>query len=77
MLVIESVLLFDRMKIDDPVGATSVHLANGVFGTLAVGLFGVKGFNGLGNDATWLRRIEEENHLLPEVVRRAARRWHG
>ena len=33
--------------------------------------------NGVGNDATWLRRIEDENHLLPEVVRRAAMRWHG
>lgn len=27
------------IKIDDPVGATAVHLANGVFGTIAVGLF--------------------------------------
>lgn len=33
--------------------------------------------NGIGNEATWLRRIEGENHLLPEVVRRAAKRWHG
>jgi Amt family ammonium transporter len=31
--------MFDRLKIDDPVGATSVHLLNGVFGTLCVGLF--------------------------------------
>ncbi len=35
-----SVVFFDRMKIDDPVGATSVHLACGIWGTLAVGLFG-------------------------------------
>jgi carboxylate-amine ligase len=33
--------------------------------------------NGVGNDAAWLRRIEDENHLLPEVVRRATKRWHG
>ncbi len=33
------VLFFDRIKADDPVGATSVHLLNGVFGTLCVGLF--------------------------------------
>ncbi len=39
VLVVLSVLFFDRMKADDPVGATSVHLANGVFGTLCVGLF--------------------------------------
>jgi Amt family ammonium transporter len=39
VLVVLAVLMFDRIKIDDPVGATSVHLVNGVFGTLAVGLF--------------------------------------
>jgi Amt family ammonium transporter len=40
VLVVLSVLFFDKLKLDDPVGALSVHLANGVFGTLAVGLFG-------------------------------------
>ncbi|MDX1957049.1 MAG: ammonium transporter [Leptospiraceae bacterium] len=39
VLVVVSVLFFDKIKIDDPVGATSVHLVNGVWGTLAVGLF--------------------------------------
>ena len=39
VLVVLSVLMFDRLKIDDPVGATSVHLVNGIFGTLCVGLF--------------------------------------
>lgn len=39
VIVVFSVLGFDKLKIDDPVGATSVHLANGVFGTLCVGLF--------------------------------------
>lgn len=34
-----SVVAFDRIKIDDPVGATSVHLVCGIWGTLAVGLF--------------------------------------
>jgi Amt family ammonium transporter len=37
--VVLSVLFFDRIKIDDPVGATSVHLVCGIFGTLCVGLF--------------------------------------
>lgn len=39
ILVVLAVIFFDRAKIDDPVGALSVHLVNGVFGTLAVGLF--------------------------------------
>lgn len=40
VVVVEGVLLFDRLRIDDPVGALSVHLVCGVFGTLALGLFG-------------------------------------
>jgi Amt family ammonium transporter len=44
VLVVFSVLFFDRIKADDPVGATSVHLANGVFGTLCVGLFAEERF---------------------------------
>ena len=39
-IVVACVLLFDKLKIDDPVGALSVHLAGGIFGTLAVGMFG-------------------------------------
>jgi Amt family ammonium transporter len=39
VLVVASVLFFDRIKVDDPVGAISVHLVCGVFGTLAVGVF--------------------------------------
>ncbi len=35
-----SVVMFDRLKLDDPVGATSVHLVCGIWGTLAVGIFG-------------------------------------
>jgi len=41
-----SVVFFDKRKIDDPVGATSVHLVCGIFGTLAVGLFGAKAGGG-------------------------------
>lgn len=37
-----SVVFFDRLKLDDPVGATSVHLICGIWGTLAVGIFGSK-----------------------------------
>ena len=39
-LVVVSIMLLDQvLKIDDPVGAVSVHLTCGVWGTLAVGLF--------------------------------------
>jgi Amt family ammonium transporter len=38
-LVVLSVIAFDRLKIDDPVGAISVHLVCGIWGTLAVGIF--------------------------------------
>lgn len=38
-LVVFAVPLFDKFKIDDPVGALSVHLVNGIWGTLAVALF--------------------------------------
>jgi ammonium transporter, Amt family len=39
ILVVFAVSFFDAIKIDDPVGATSVHLVCGIWGTLAVGLF--------------------------------------
>ena len=48
ILVVLSVEFFDKVaKIDDPVGAVSVHFANGVWGTIAVGLFS-DGGNGVG-----------------------------
>lgn len=42
VMVVLAVLFFDRQRIDDPVGAISVHLVSGVWGTLAVALFGAK-----------------------------------
>jgi Amt family ammonium transporter len=39
LIVVPSVIFFDKIKIDDPVGALSVHLVNGIWGTLALGLF--------------------------------------
>lgn len=39
VLVVLAVLFFDRIRIDDPVGALSVHLVNGIWGTLALGIF--------------------------------------
>ena len=46
VLVVCSVYFFDKIKIDDPVGALSVHLVNGIFGTLAVGLWAKDGITG-------------------------------
>lgn len=47
ILVVFAVVFFDKLKLDDPVGATSVHLANGVFGTICVGLFAKEGVTAL------------------------------
>ena len=43
VLVDVAVLFFDKIKVDDPVGAVAVHGVNGLFGTLAVGLFAIEG----------------------------------
>ncbi|MCF6245517.1 MAG: ammonium transporter [Sulfurovum sp.] len=39
VIVVYGVWLFDKLKLDDPVGALSVHLLNGIWGTIAVALF--------------------------------------
>ena len=39
VIVVASVLVIDRVHLDDPVGAVSVHLVCGIWGTLAVGIF--------------------------------------
>ncbi len=39
ILVFFGVPFFDKLKIDDPVGALSVHLINGIWGTIAAGIF--------------------------------------
>lgn len=40
LIVVFSVIFFDKIRIDDPVGAISVHGVCGIWGTLAVGIFG-------------------------------------
>jgi Amt family ammonium transporter len=40
VIVVFSIIFFDKIKIDDPVGAISVHGVVGVWGTIAVGIFG-------------------------------------
>jgi Amt family ammonium transporter len=51
-LTIYSVLFFEKIKLDDPVGAISVHLVGGIFGTLSVGLFATDGGLFLGGGFT-------------------------
>ncbi|HKL36368.1 MAG TPA: hypothetical protein VJ899_08760, partial [Salegentibacter sp.] len=47
-VIVFGVSLIDRLKLDDPVGAVAVHLACGIWGTLAVGIFGsMAGFDQL------------------------------
>ncbi len=46
VLVVFAIPVWDKLEIDDPVGALSVHLVNGIWGTLAVGLFAAPGFAG-------------------------------
>ena len=46
VMVIFAVMFFDRIGVDDPVGATSVHLVCGIFGTLCVGLFSTTDLSG-------------------------------
>ncbi len=52
-LVVFGVSFFDRLRLDDPVGALSVHLLNGIWGTLAVGIFASDG-----NDITLLGQVK-------------------
>ncbi len=54
VLVVLSVVALDRIHIDDPVGAVSVHCVNGVWGTIAVGLFAAPEACGYGNAMTGL-----------------------
>ncbi|RXK13526.1 ammonium transporter [Halarcobacter mediterraneus] len=52
-LVVFGVSFFDKLKLDDPVGALSVHLLNGIWGTLAVGIFASNG-----EDITFLGQLK-------------------
>jgi Amt family ammonium transporter len=58
VLAIEAVFIVERkFKIDDPVGAIAVHMVNGIFGTLAVGIF-ANGSYGAGWNGSSSKGIE-------------------
>ena len=57
--VVFAVVFFDKIKVDDPVGATSVHLVCGILGTLFVGVFGDKGFGGAAEGAGMSQLISQ------------------
>ncbi|BDG60860.1 ammonium transporter [Caldinitratiruptor microaerophilus] len=73
VLVVESVLFIDRrLRIDDPVGAISVHFVNGAWGLLALGLFADgtygAGLNGVDGPVTGLLYGGGAGQLLAQVI---------
>ena len=54
VLVVLSVFFWDKVHVDDPVGAVSVHLVNGIWGTIACGLFAAEKVLGIGDANTGL-----------------------
>jgi Amt family ammonium transporter len=72
ILVVESVFFFDKLKVDDPVGAISVHGVNGAWGCLALGLFADgtygEGWNGVAGTVTGLFYGGGLNQFWAEAV---------
>ena len=68
MLVVESVFFFEKIGIDDAVGAISVHGVNGAWGCLSLGLFADGTYGNGWNSVHWLR----EGRNLP-ILRRSNR----
>ncbi|MCL4134810.1 UNVERIFIED_CONTAM: hypothetical protein GTU68_013062 [Idotea baltica] len=67
ILVVSAVVFFDRLRIDDPVGALSVHLVCGIWGTLSVGLWASTEMPG-GIDANGLFNGGGPNLLLAQAI---------
>jgi Amt family ammonium transporter len=64
IVVVESVFFFDKRKIDDPVGAISVHGINGAWGCLAVGLFGDGTYGQGWNGVHWYKLVDGTYKVL-------------
>ncbi len=54
-----AVITFDKIRIDDPVGAISVHGVCGIYGTLCAGLWGVNGLYGSGDTAGGAQLVKQ------------------
>ncbi len=68
VLTIFSVLTLDRIGVDDPVGAVSVHAMNGVWGTVACGLFNAEGVLGTAKASTGLLYGGGFHQLLVQMM---------
>jgi hypothetical protein len=70
LLVYFAVIIIDSViKIDDPVGAISVHLVCGIWGTLAVGLFGTSaGMEQIQAQLIGIINQSASNWILPDVI---------
>jgi Amt family ammonium transporter len=68
VIVVFSVLMFDKIKIDDPVGAISVHGVVGIWGVLAIGLFASKDDAFLGREDAGLFYGGGIEQLLVQLI---------
>lgn len=68
VIVVLGVVLLDKLHIDDPVGAVSVHGFNGLWGTLACGLFNAEAVLGAGEANTGLFYGGGVNQLISQVI---------
>jgi Amt family ammonium transporter len=72
ILVVESVFFFDKHRIDDAVGAISVHGVNGAWGCLSIGLLADgtygDGFNGVAGNVTGLFYGGGMKQLIAEII---------
>jgi len=68
LIVYLSVLFFDKIKIDDPVGAISVHGVCGAWGTLAAGLFGAEAVLGIEEASTGLFYGGGVSQLIVQLI---------